>query len=66
MDPTRLLTGAAGVLVLGLVAWAMKAGRYPSHTEWVTRDDRPIAFWSALGLSLCVGAALVLSALLTK
>ena len=66
MDESRLILGAVGILIFGLAAWGIKAGRYPNRTEWVTRDAQPIAFWSVMGLSLFGGGAFVLTALLAK
>jgi len=59
----RLVYGAVGILFLGLVAWGFKTGRFPNRTEWVTRADRPIAFWFSMGVTLLIGGFITFNAL---
>jgi hypothetical protein len=65
-DVTRLLLGLGGVIVLGLVTWAIKVGRYPSRGDWVSKETQPITFWSVMTLSLIGGSVFVLIALLVR
>jgi hypothetical protein len=60
----RLLFAGAGILILGLCFWMIRAGRYPSRGDWVTRKYNPIAFWSVTVASVIAGAVSLVLALL--
>jgi len=60
----HLLFIAVGLLVWGLVAWAIKAGWYPARGERIYRKTQPRVFWTIMTLGAVFGGVFVLFGLL--
>jgi len=55
----RLLFACVGLVVWGLVAWAIKAGWYPARGERVYRKTQPRLFWAIMSLGAVFGGVFV-------
>jgi hypothetical protein len=62
----RLLFAGVGSFVSAACVWMIRVGRYPSHGDWVARDDNPIQFWSVTILSVIGGCVFHLFALFAR
>lgn len=59
----RLAFGAVGLFVWALVAWAIRAGHYPSHGQEISRAGNLGAFWTIMVFGGLFGGAFVLFAI---